>query len=869
MDAPDPGLSAQTTANSAAGGADQRLPGQSLDNCDKQLNPRYAALKKKGQPLQPNMTFERQKEILQNMTASALPPYVQTPNAASLAVNGVKQRGGRIKPKMPKPVLKGKYDLVNGTVTWQGSWGMSSLSFNAVGQTSPFAYFYKPDGEPQADDSTSLPRNGLYDGYFMMMQAPPNPALRIEERGLRLQFTIDPTKPGNYTCHGTGTNRFGLFELVGSFSCDTKLLEVTKEYVPKNKPKVTSKAPKAISRTPRAKAQKAPKAQKVPKPPKAKAPRKSMLPPAPVTQTQIAHTGGLTTADLLAAQLTPRNRSERKRKVPTYLESANDVSDLSVHLRKCLDILKNLEHHQFSSVFSAPVDPVRDHVPDYLTIIKRPMDLGTVKSKLMKGSYELPDEFAADVRLVFSNAMTYNKPLNSVHQWAKELNTNFNRKYTEMMNTLGPAHKVEKKQAGGGKGGKGPRGARGTKVGKDGGRTPGARKYPRPNKPAASHAPTENAELAAMREQLEMMKRQVAMLSTSIPTSSGFVMDPDMRREEEERALERKPMTFEEKRKLSLDINKLPGDKLNRVLQIISERMPLDRQNDPDQEIEIDIGKLDTATLRHLQRYVKSCLHSKKKRPAKKKPQSAQAVHAAQAAHVGTQNRLQQVQAEMQALESGGGVQLGEDLMDFDNGLDSGKQPQEDVINQGADLEDNESSDSESSADSDSDSLDMDADQSGLDGLDSSASKNGGSQQNSSEAAPNLNAWSAFETEETPSTGDAASNSQKSQDLWSAARSQTLQNKQRQQEERQVEADRQDALSAEADRVRRELGEASNRMKAQEDARRQQLVDARHEQREAARQQHENQEQTVDLDEQHLLMNSLEDEGFAGGGSFL
>jgi hypothetical protein len=55
---------------------------------------------------------------------------------------------------------------------------------------------------------------------------------------------------------------------------------------------------------------------------------------------------------------------------------------------------------------------------------------------------------------------------------------------------------------------------------------------------------------------------------------------------------------------LSLAINKLTGDKLNRVLQIISERMPLGSQNG-DEEIEIDLAKLDTPTLRHLQEYVK------------------------------------------------------------------------------------------------------------------------------------------------------------------------------------------------------------------------------------------------------------------------
>ncbi|KAF2289051.1 hypothetical protein GH714_025502 [Hevea brasiliensis] len=44
---------------------------------------------------------------------------------------------------------------------------------------------------------------------------------------------------------------------------------------------------------------------------------------------------------------------------------------------------------------------------DYCDIIKNPMDLGTVKSKLGKNLYDLPMGFAVDVRLTFNNAMRY------------------------------------------------------------------------------------------------------------------------------------------------------------------------------------------------------------------------------------------------------------------------------------------------------------------------------------------------------------------------------------------------------------------------------------------------------------------------------
>ena len=58
---------------------------------------------------------------------------------------------------------------------------------------------------------------------------------------------------------------------------------------------------------------------------------------------------------------------------------------------------------------------------------------------------------------------------------------------------------------------------------------------------------------------------------------------------------------------LSLDINKLPGDKIGRVVHIIQSREPSLRETNPD-EIEIDFETLKASTLRELEKYVASCL---------------------------------------------------------------------------------------------------------------------------------------------------------------------------------------------------------------------------------------------------------------------
>ena len=74
-------------------------------------------------------------------------------------------------------------------------------------------------------------------------------------------------------------------------------------------------------------------------------------------------------------------------------------------------------------------------------------------------------------------------------------------------------------------------------------------------------------------------------------------------------------MTYDEKRQLSLDINKLPGDKLGRVVQIIQLREPSLRDSNPD-EIEIDFETLKPSTLRALEEFVATSL---KKKPRKKR----------------------------------------------------------------------------------------------------------------------------------------------------------------------------------------------------------------------------------------------------------
>ncbi|KAL7161784.1 hypothetical protein ACSBR2_042290 [Camellia fascicularis] len=94
-------------------------------------------------------------------------------------------------------------------------------------------------------------------------------------------------------------------------------------------------------------------------------------------------------------------------------------------MKQCESLLSRLMSHQYGWAFNTPVDVVKLNIPDYFDVIKHPMDLGTVKSKLLSGEYSSPLGFAADVKLTFSNAMTYNPRENDFHFMAETLGKYF------------------------------------------------------------------------------------------------------------------------------------------------------------------------------------------------------------------------------------------------------------------------------------------------------------------------------------------------------------------------------------------------------------------------------------------------------------
>ncbi|KAG1726832.1 hypothetical protein EDB19DRAFT_1751515 [Suillus lakei] len=74
-------------------------------------------------------------------------------------------------------------------------------------------------------------------------------------------------------------------------------------------------------------------------------------------------------------------------------------------LTKLIGQLKKKDDYAF---FISPVDPSR--VQGYAEMIKHPMDLGTMSTKVARGKYRSLEEFTTDFRLVVTNAKIFNPP---------------------------------------------------------------------------------------------------------------------------------------------------------------------------------------------------------------------------------------------------------------------------------------------------------------------------------------------------------------------------------------------------------------------------------------------------------------------------
>ncbi|KAF5188700.1 Transcription factor gte4 [Thalictrum thalictroides] len=252
----------------------------------------------------------------------------------------------------------------------------------------------------------------------------------------------------------------------------------------------------------------------------------------------------------------------------------------------CNALLGKLMKHKHGWVFNTPVDVRKLGLHDYYNIIKVPMDLGTVKSRLSKNWYKSPREFAEDVRLTFHNAMTYNPKGQDVYIMAEVMLHLFEERWAVMQREFNLNSWIEGDHD-------------------YGLPTPTSKKTPVP-------PPFQEMRRTLDRSESTTLPDFPKPKMPSNATPSGRTPVPKKPKAKEQN---KRDMTYEEKQKLSMHLQSLPPEKLDNIVQIIKKRNSSLCQR--DDEIEVDIDVVDAETLWELDRFVtnykKSLSKNKKK----------------------------------------------------------------------------------------------------------------------------------------------------------------------------------------------------------------------------------------------------------------
>ncbi|XP_071659923.1 ATPase family AAA domain-containing protein 2-like isoform X1 [Patagioenas fasciata] len=110
------------------------------------------------------------------------------------------------------------------------------------------------------------------------------------------------------------------------------------------------------------------------------------------------------TLEVLPVAPPPKPRQLTQEEVRKLEEQEeNTLRELRIFLR---DVTHRLAVDRRFKAFTKPVDP--EEVPDYDTVIKQPMDLSAVLSKIDSHQYQTAGDFLKDIDLICNNALEYN-----------------------------------------------------------------------------------------------------------------------------------------------------------------------------------------------------------------------------------------------------------------------------------------------------------------------------------------------------------------------------------------------------------------------------------------------------------------------------
>lgn len=244
-------------------------------------------------------------------------------------------------------------------------------------------------------------------------------------------------------------------------------------------------------------------------------------------------------------------------------------------LRFCQEVLDELhkpKHYNYAAPFYYPVDPVALNIPTYHSIIKRPMDLSTVQTKLKTGQYENSKDFEVDMRQIFKNCFKFNIPGDPTYMAGKKLEEVFEHKWAQKARYL-EAH------------------------------DPHRQEQSADSSDEDSDEEEEDSDSDADQEKLQMLQRQIAEMSKQVeaitqkkkktpPTSGkksgkskngkkdskksgvGSLTKKDKKGTKGSKPEKQRWVTYHEKQIISNGISSLPDKKMQEALKIIQNNVP-------------------------------------------------------------------------------------------------------------------------------------------------------------------------------------------------------------------------------------------------------------------------------------------------------
>ncbi|XP_031096697.1 transcription factor GTE6-like [Ipomoea triloba] len=279
---------------------------------------------------------------------------------------------------------------------------------------------------------------------------------------------------------------------------------------------------------------------------------------------------------------TPRGNSaqkdsEKEKQIANFKKRQQDASQREAAAAKRMQelmrqfgtILRQITQHKWAGPFMQPVDVEGLGLHDYYQVIEKPMDFSTIKNKMEAKDgtgYKHVREICADVRLIFKNAMKYNKERDDVHVMAKTLLGKFEEKWLLLLPKVDEEEEKRKKEE---------------------------------EEAFSDMKLAQEAAHAKMAKDLSMELDEI-----------------DMHLEELRDAVLQncRKITVDEKKKLGDALTKLSSEDLNKALLIVA-------QNDPnfsiaDEEVELDISTQPDSTLWKLKFFVQDVFEAQGKSAA-------------------------------------------------------------------------------------------------------------------------------------------------------------------------------------------------------------------------------------------------------------